>query len=303
MSDIEFGRLADLPLREAWKHEALEFTPWLAKNIEQLSEAIGLPLEIVGTEVAVESFSADILARNPMDDTRVLIENQLETTDHAHLGQIMTYLAGLSAHTVVWVAPTFREPHLSAIRWLNEHTSDGFSFFAVRARVVRIGSSPFAPVFDVIEKPNDWDRQVSAKRRSAEGTGSSELGNQREAFWQAYVTRHPQTVVPATRGGYVTIPTAHPEVVVVLWIGQQEGGIFLRGRRGTDADTFFERTASLVPDLERSLGVIDEPGNGTRFGQTRAASLRDEATWPGILDWQEQQLIRYLTALESVSYP
>lgn len=90
MTDIRFERLVDLPLREAWKHEAQEFTPWLAQNIDHLSEAIGVPLELTGTEVAVEAFSADILARNPMDDSLVLIENQLEQTDHSHLGQILT---------------------------------------------------------------------------------------------------------------------------------------------------------------------------------------------------------------------
>jgi hypothetical protein len=150
MTDIRFDRLVDLPLREAWKHEAHEFTPWLAQNIDHLSEAIGVPLELTGTEVAVETFSADILARNPMNDSIVLIENQLEMTDHTHLGQIMTYVAGLEAQTVIWIAPSFREPHLSAIRWLNEHTADGFAFFAIKARVVRIGDSPFAPIFEVV---------------------------------------------------------------------------------------------------------------------------------------------------------
>ena len=112
MTDIRFDRLVDLPLRDAWKHEALDFTPWLAANIDHLSEAIGVPLELTGTEVAVENFSADVLARNPMDDSVILIENQLEITDHTHLGQIMTYLAGLHAHVVIWIAPAFREPHL-----------------------------------------------------------------------------------------------------------------------------------------------------------------------------------------------
>jgi hypothetical protein len=101
MSDIEFGRLQYLPLRDAWKHEAHDFTRWLAENIDQLSDAIDLPLELTGTEVAVTSFSADILAHNPTDGTNVLIENQLETTDHTHLGQIMTYLAGQNAQTVI----------------------------------------------------------------------------------------------------------------------------------------------------------------------------------------------------------
>ena len=131
MTDVRFDRLSDVALRDAWKHEALGFTPWLAQNIDHIAEAVGRPLELTGTEVPVDSFSADILARNLQDDSVVLIENQLEPTDHTHLGQIMTYLAGLEAQTVIWVAPKFREPHLSAIRWLNQHTADGFSFFAV----------------------------------------------------------------------------------------------------------------------------------------------------------------------------
>jgi hypothetical protein len=134
MNEVVFGRLTDLLPREAWKHEAHAFTPWLAENIDQLSEAVGIPLELTGTDIAVENFAADILARDSENGTIVLIENQLEVTDHTHLGQIMTYLAGLEAQVVIWIAPKFREPHLSAIRWLNEHTADGFSFFAVRLR-------------------------------------------------------------------------------------------------------------------------------------------------------------------------
>ena len=132
MTEITFGRLTDLPPRDAWTHEAHAFTPWLAQNIDHLSEAIGIPLELTAQEVRVETFAADILARNPQDDSVVLIENQLEVTDHTHLGQIMTYLAGLEAQTIVWIAPAFREPHLSAIRWLNEHTADGFGFRILR---------------------------------------------------------------------------------------------------------------------------------------------------------------------------
>ncbi len=118
------SQLKIVDLREAWAHEAHNFTPWLAENIGQLSEAVGIPLEVEGTEVSVESFSADILARNTMDDSIVLIENQLEGSDHTHLGQIMTYLAGLEAHTIIWVAKDFREPHLAALRWLNDHTGE-----------------------------------------------------------------------------------------------------------------------------------------------------------------------------------
>ncbi|WP_172820809.1 hypothetical protein [Cyanobium sp. NIES-981] len=125
------GTLESVDLREAWSHEAHSFTPWLAENLDRLSQAIGIPLELEGQEVSVSTFSADILARNPQDDGLILIENQLEITDHNHLGQILTYLAGLEAKIVVWIAKEFPDPHLSAVRWLNDHTVEPLSFFAV----------------------------------------------------------------------------------------------------------------------------------------------------------------------------
>lgn len=137
-------------------------------------------MELEGQEVAVESFSADVLARNPQDDSLVLIENQLEDTDHTHLGQIMTYLAGLGPHTIIWIAQGFREPHLSAIRWLNDHIVEPFAFFAVRVRAVRIGDSPIAPVFEVMEKPSQWERVLHAA--ASEARGLSRLGQQRLDF-------------------------------------------------------------------------------------------------------------------------
>src|SRR5688500_2479785 len=111
-SETVFGKLADVPLRSAWSHEAHRFTPWLAENLSRLAGAMGIPLELTGSEIRCGSFSADILARTPGDDSVVLIENQLEGSDHTHLGQIMTYLAGLETHTMVWVAPVFRDEHL-----------------------------------------------------------------------------------------------------------------------------------------------------------------------------------------------
>ena len=142
------GTITDVDIRQAWAHEAHTFTPWLAANLDVLSRVIGVPMELEGTEVSVERFSADILARNTLDDSLVLIENQLTGSDHSHLGQLMTYLAGLDAKTVVWVATDFRDAHLSAVNWLNEHTALDFAFFAVTVRVIRIGDSPLAPVFE-----------------------------------------------------------------------------------------------------------------------------------------------------------
>ena len=145
MGDAQLGELSDVPVRDVWKHEALNFTPWLSENLDRLSESLDIELELVDTEVRVGPFRADIVCRIPQDGTEVLIENQLERADLQHLGQVLAYLAGLEAKIVVWIARGFDDPHLSALRWLNEHTPDRFAFFAVKIGVVRIGDSLPAP--------------------------------------------------------------------------------------------------------------------------------------------------------------
>lgn len=128
MSTTRFTRLSDAELRSAWPDEARDFTPWLFDNIDFLSDALGIELEATEIETAVENFSADIIAKDARTGDRVLIENQLEASDHKHLGQILTYLAGIEAKSIVWVAREFQEAHRSAIRWLNEHTLEDSRF-------------------------------------------------------------------------------------------------------------------------------------------------------------------------------
>ena len=178
MGDVELGELKDVPIRDVWDHEAYDFTPWLAENLHRLAATLGVELELMGTEVMVGPYRADIVCRVPTDGTTVLIENQLEHADLQHLGQVLAYLAGLEAKIVVWIARDFGAAHLSALRWLNEHTPDRFSFFAVKVRAVKIGDSLSAPVFEVTERPNDWDRQVRATNDSL-----SKLGAFRRDFW------------------------------------------------------------------------------------------------------------------------
>jgi hypothetical protein len=284
MTDIQFGRLIDLPLREAWKHEALQFTPWLAQNIDHLSDAIGLPLELDGTEVAVDTFSADILARNPMDDSRVLIENQLEQTDHTHLGQIMTYLAGLDAQTVIWIAPAFREPHLSAIRWLNEHTADGFGFFAVKARVVRIGDSPFAPIFEVVEKPDLWQRQISAETIN------------RASLFQMLEERFTGFYVENGRGYLHPFPD-RPELWIETWANRSTFGVHFWAD-DLDRANIAAGQARLnaligdIPRIEAKLGSI-----GRSATQITAFARRSSLKHHNPYDWLPRILETYLSAL------
>ena len=301
-SQITFGRLQDLAPREAWAHEAHAFTPWLAENIDHLSEAIGIPLEITGQEVRVETFAADILARNPQDGSVVLIENQLEATDHTHLGQIMTYLAGLEAKTVVWIAPSFREPHLSAIRWLNEHTADGFSFFAVKLRVVRIGDSPFAPIFEIIEKPNDWERQVAETRRQS-ASPDNPLSLQRQKFWREYIRRYPE-VQTAGLGGtklsYGWLALVPEKLAFVPWIGRSESGFFVRSWTGSNEPEAAQMLEPHAAVLSERLGIPFKGPKVQYLNDTMPIALADEERWPELIEWMERRRQEYTCVISDV---
>ena len=151
---MDFGELKNVDVRVAWPDEEINFKPWLADNLERLSAAIDVPLESDPLVYFPFVFTGIIPARNPTDGSRVLIKTQLESADYTHLGEILAYLAHIEAQTTIWVARDFRELHLSAIRWLNEHTTARYAFFAVRVRVVQIADGPLAPLFEVLERPS-----------------------------------------------------------------------------------------------------------------------------------------------------
>jgi hypothetical protein len=296
---VEFGRLETVSLRAAWGLEATAFTPWLAQNLDQLGEALGIPLEHVQTEAPVTTFSADILARNPLDGSNVLVENQLEESDHGHLGQIMTYLAGLSAKTVIWVAPRFREAHLSAIKWLNENTTEPFSFFAVEVRVVRIGDSPIAPVFDVVERPNVWERAVQERARESRPRAS--FTEFREAFWTHFLARYPSEQVsgPANGSGSRWRSPTSDGLVVAQYIAQGRVGVFIRGGRGVPAE---ETAQQLEPYRERLESLLQAPLNSDYyfFITTLRLDTNDRANWDRMSDWLHEQADKYVATLEAV---
>ncbi len=219
MTDVRLGRLTRVSLREVWPDEAADFTPWLAQqeNLELLSETLGIVLELEATERSVGPFAADILCRDPVSEAWVLIENQLEQTNHTHLGQIITYAAGLNAVTVIWIAGKFVEEHRAALDWLNEITADGTNFFGVEVELWRIGeSSHVAPKFNIVSKPNAWSKQVSKG-----ATGSKQWDE--ETFFAALEKDDPAAVAPA-RTIYAWAQEHMPEV----WWGKGaiDGSLF-----------------------------------------------------------------------------
>jgi hypothetical protein len=180
------SRLERVDLRAVWVNEATSFTPWLAQddNLNLLADAIGLDLACEGTEQNVGPFRADILCKAAGNsDHWVLIENQIERTDHSHLGQLITYAAGLHTATIVWVAQRFTDEHRAALDWLNEITGQEISFFGLEIELWRIADSPPAPKFNVVCQPNEW---VKEGERAKSNATSGACAVYRE-FWTEFV--------------------------------------------------------------------------------------------------------------------
>jgi hypothetical protein len=156
------GKLQKVELRNIWQHEANDFTTWLARkeNMDVLCEEIGLDIQIINTEATVGSFAVDILAEETNTGKKVIIENQLESTNHDHLGKIITYASGLEANYIIWIFKNIRDEHRRAIDWLNEVTNGEVNFFAIQMELWQIGDSPPAPKFNIISSPNDWAKAV-----------------------------------------------------------------------------------------------------------------------------------------------
>lgn len=291
---VELGVLKQVALREAWDHEAHRFTPWLCEHLDLLGDAIGMGLVLVEREAQVGRFSADILAHAAGDEShRVLIENQLQGSDHTHLGQIVTYLGGRDARTAIWVAAGFEEEHLSAFQWLNEHTHEDCAFFAVRVKAVRIDDSRPAPQFEVVARPNHWERQ-----RRHEARKGSELAERRRSFWEHVAASDPKS--------WAGIPPS--AMRNLYWSGGEEGawaslrlcvfctvesvGIFLGCKPKVTvgrADSIFQ---PLAARLSERLGA--EMGKGPfYYEQRRPADIADRAQWPELACWLTEKLSLY----------
>jgi len=173
----DLDRLTAVDPREVWENEATAFTPWLLRNEDILADVLGLDIELTGREHQVGGYFLDLIGIDITNDCPLVVENQLTRTDHGHLGQLLTYAAGTTAKTVVWVAPEFREEHRQAIDFLNEISAGTARFFAVELKVVRIGDSLPAPMLRAVAQPSSWN----------DANSSSPTGQLYVNFWSKLV--------------------------------------------------------------------------------------------------------------------
>jgi len=179
---MKLGKLKEVDIRKVWAHEQYDFSKWLAgeENIKELGDTLNLSLTDVETEKFVGNYRCDILCKDEITGKVVLIENQLEATNHDHLGKIITYASGLDAAVVVWIVSSAREEHASAIEWLNKHTDDELSFFLIEVHAYTIGDSDPAPMFRIIEQPNDFVKSVKTISKNSD---MSDAERNRLEFW------------------------------------------------------------------------------------------------------------------------
>lgn len=179
---MKLGKLEEIDIRKVWSHEQYDFSKWLAgeENIRELGDTLNLSLADVETEKYVGNYRCDILCKDEITGKVVLIENQLEATNHDHLGKIITYASGLDASVVVWIVSSARAEHASAIEWLNKHTDDELSFFLIEVHAYTIGNSDPAPMFKIIEQPNDFAKSVKGMSKNSD---ISDREKNRLEFW------------------------------------------------------------------------------------------------------------------------
>ena len=199
---MQLSKIKRVDLRKVWKNEALDFTSWLAEseNLELLSEEIEIEISLIQTEASVGKFKVDILAEENNTGRKIVIENQLDSTDHDHLGEIITYASGFDAEIVIWIVQNVRDEHKQAIDWLNEHTDQKVNIFAIQMEVWQIAESSYAPKFQVIAKPNDWAKAI--KRAATEGELSETKILQFE-FWSKF------REFVQEKGGNIKLKKAH----------------------------------------------------------------------------------------------
>ncbi|WP_295881018.1 DUF4268 domain-containing protein [uncultured Bartonella sp.] len=307
MSLPSLGSLKKVDVRHIWQTEAQHFTPWLAQNLDILAETLDMELEIEAQEKNVGPFRADILCRDTLDKSWVLIENQLERTDHLHLGQLLTYASGLKAVTIIWISTHFTEEHRSALDWLNNITDDQFKFFGLEVELWQIGDSPVAPKFNIVSKPNDWSRSVGQAARQIETGTLTDIKAAQLEFWT-------QLAEKLKENSHIRPQKPMPQHWAVFRIGRS--GFHMSGLHNTrdkcigvelyinhqNAKDFYNQLYAQKNDIEAEIGhelIWKELPNKSASRiilYLRDVDPMDRSRWDEYQDW----LIKYIEAFDSV---
>ena len=298
---VELSKIEKVDLRKIWQHEAQDFTPWLADNISELGEALGLELESQAQEAPVGGYSLDILAHDLGSNRPVIIENQLEGTNHDHLGKLLTYASGYDANIVVWIAREFRDEHRQALDWLNQRTDENTEFFGVVVELWKIDDSRPAVNFNLVSTPNEW-RKENVSGKSQRAIGTSERGEKYQIFFQGLIDTlreeyrfttarkaQPTNARDFTSGHsgvtYTTIFTWDEQAAVMVYI--------------PDNKNLFERLSEARECIESEIGEslewdsVDDRKACRILAKRPGHINQDQETLEQIQDWMVGRLLKF----------
>jgi hypothetical protein len=300
---MKLGKLSRVDLRQYWKHEAIDFTKWLAEthNIALLADELGIDIQVIQTEASVGRFNVDILAEEENTSRKIIIENQLEMTDHGHLGQLITYAAGLEAEFVVWIVRDVREEHQQAVDWLNEHTDEKLNFFLVAVELWQIENSPPAPKFNVICRPNEWKRSI---RTGGQDGDLTDTKTKQLEFWQQlkeYVAAHrPELKLRTPRPQHWFNVAIGRSDCHVSWVADSREDKVRCALYIPNSKELYQTFLAHKAEIERELGVT-EPIAWQELPNKKASRIRvehdfdfsDESTWGDAFAWLADMAVRF----------
>ncbi|MGI9307517.1 MAG: DUF4268 domain-containing protein [Gammaproteobacteria bacterium] len=301
----KFGKLEELPMREHWKDEARDFTPWLKENINALGDALDLSLSAKQTEAPIGDFSLDLLAEEEDTGRTAAIENQFHKTDHSHLGQLLTYAAGCDADIVIWVVEKARDEHRAAVEWLNRKTDVNTNFYLVKVRVLRIDDSKPAYEFVPVVAPNTFQKEQ--RRQAVELTPEEEMSG---VYFDKFAREMEAAGFPyRPRKHHRRMPWRLYYSGVRKWVYGHEWSdgyayvefIFRRENKTVAAKLrkqLENRKAEIDGKLKMEWG-IEEWGNDIRYvGVFREGSLSDsEETLAEIRAWAVESMLKLAEAI------
>lgn len=294
---INLGKLEMGDLRGVWKNESSDFTTWLSKdeNLALLSDEIGIDIKLVKTEASVGTFNLDILAEEETSERKIIIENQLEKTDHDHLGKIITYASGYDASIIIWIVKDVRDEHKQAIDWLNDHTDEDINFFIVRMELWKIGDSPYAPKFHIVSEPNDWAKAIKKSAAELELTDTELLQFDYWTKFKEYASK---------RNTHLKLRKTYPQHWYDISIGSAECHMRLTVNTREDligceiwiheSKELFHELFSHKNDIESELGGnldwMELPDRkASRIKISRRANISEVHNWENWFDWMLNQ--------------
>lgn len=289
------SKIKQIDLRKAWSHEAIDFTNWLAEeeNLTLLSDEIGIDLKLIQTEASVGKFNVDILAEEDNTGRKIIIENQLEMTNHDHLGKIITYASGYDAEIIIWIVKDVRDEHKQAIDWLNEHTDENIYFFAIKMELWQIDNSPYAPKFQIISQPNDWAKAIKA---SSVKTNLTDTKISQFEYWtkfSEYLKENSKILKarkPRAQHWYdLSIGSFDAHIGLTINSRESEIACELYVKEDKDLYYFLEQKKEII-EKELDCKLIWMPLEGkkaSRIKVVREADILNSEDWSTYIDWMK----------------